>query len=479
MKKYLILLYAFFIVHTDAKDVKIDPDKAFQYDSWLHTFGEVINIFESRYYKKIDPEEVMAKAIKAYSEQDPHSSFLDKKSCASLQEKMKGEFFGIGVVLPGDKQKELEFFPIIETVPGGPADKAGIKQGDKVIQIDDMLVKGHETEEIMAKLKGEKGSKVTLKIMREKYPEALTIEVTRDVIKDEMSLAYHFKDQNVYYLLMSIFSEKSAENVESLLQIALKNNAQGVVIDLRNNVGGLFDSAITIAGLFLPKGSPVVSIKQRDGKVMGSWKTEKKPLGIPHNMPIFFLVNNYTASASEILAGVLQAYADKKNSLSMFIVGTETFGKGSVQEVIPISNEGALKLTTGLYYLAFDICIQGKGVTPDFPLEMRMPQTETMKWMTSQYGKEKSMRGHIKPHGEEEKKEKDLKKDDTDKPWKDKRRELLANDYYIQNTLDLISLFNLGQKLNPQLFKKRSDALTFLRKHYVLDSKIELHDIQL
>jgi carboxyl-terminal processing protease len=477
MKKYLLLLSITFMTNAHAK---IEQDKAFHYDSWLHTLGEVINVFESKYYKNINPEEVMSHALKAYAEQDPHSGFLDKKQCRSLQEKMKGEFFGIGIVLPGDKKKEIEFFPVIETVPGGPSDKAGIKQGDKVIQIDDTLIKGLETDDIMKLLKSEdKGSKVTLKIMREKYPESLSIEVTRDKIKDEMSLAYHFSDQDVYYLLMSIFSEKSVENVESLLRTALKNKANGVIIDLRNNVGGLFDSAINIAGLFLPKGSPVVSIKNRDGKTMGAWKTENKPLDIPHNMPIFFLVNNYTASASEILSGVLQAYADKKNALSAFVVGTETFGKGSVQEVIPLSNESALKITTGLYYLAFDVCIQGKGVTPDFELDIKMPLTETMKWMTSNYGKEKSLKGHIKPHDhkEEEKSKEDT--EDKDKPWKEKRREMLTNDYFVQNTLNLISLFDLGKKAYPHEFKKRNDALKFLKKHYALDGQIELNEIKL
>lgn len=476
MNKRFIILCTFFISSAKAQ---IPQDKAFHYDTYLNLLGNVINIFEQRYYKDINPEDVMIEAIKGYAQQDPHTMFLDSKSCKNLQEKMSGEFFGIGIVLPGDKKKEVEFFPVIETVPGGPAEKAGVKQGDKIIQIDSTLVKGLEIDEIMAKLKGEKNSKVILKVMREKYPETLSINVTRDVIKDEMALAYHFKDHNVYYLLMSIFSEKSAANIESLLTQALKNNANGVVIDLRNNVGGLFDSAINIAGLFLPKGSPVVSIKERSGKTTGSWKTTRSPLKIPHSMPIFFLVNNYTASASEILAGVLQAYAERKNSLSVFVVGSETFGKGSVQEVIPVSHDSALKLTTGLYYLAFDICIQEKGVTPDFDLELRFPQTETMKWMTSNYGKEKSLKGHIKPHADNKKNDSHKEKEDKEKPWKEKRKEILANDYLVQNSINLISLFNLGEKAYPQIFKNRNQSLKFLKDNYALDNKINVSDIKL
>lgn len=124
---YLVFLVICFSSHINAQ---LNPQKAVQYDSWLHTLGEIINIFEMRYYKDVSPEETMSNAIKAYAQQDPHTVFLDKKSCKSLQEKMSGEFFGIGIVLPGDLKKEEEFFPIIETVPGGPSDKDRHTMGD-------------------------------------------------------------------------------------------------------------------------------------------------------------------------------------------------------------------------------------------------------------------------------------------------------------------------------------------------------------
>lgn len=479
MKKFLMLLACLvFNSHTFSK---LDQGKAFNYDAWLRTFGEVINLFESRYYKDLDPEKAMAEAIKGYSQQDPHTGFLDRKSCKDLHEKMSGEFYGIGIVLPGDKKKEEDFFPIIETVPGGPADKAGIKQGDKVIQVDETLVKGLEIDELMPLLRGEKNSKVILKVLREKYPETISFTVHRDVIKDEMALGYHFKKYNIYYLLLSIFSEKSSHNVEAIIEKAASNNARGVIIDLRNNTGGLFDVAIDIAGLFLPKGTPVVSIRNRAGETTSKWETKRKPLKLSQKMPIFILVNNYTASASEILAGVLQLYAHHKNLVSVFVVGDETFGKGSVQEVIPVSNESAIKLTTGLYFLPFDTSIQGKGVTPDFIIDHRLPPTETMKWVTKSYGKESALKGSIKPHNHKEKEDKsdlEKKKEDDKKPWKQRRKELLSQDYFIQNTVNLINLYNLGIKAEPKNFATHSDTLQFLHDNFVLDTKLEAQEIK-
>lgn len=476
--KYLLLTVA--LTHT-VSQAKIDQEKAAQYDSWLNTLGQVINIFEARYYQKIVPKDAMVRVIEAFAgENDPHSQYLKPEACKQLQEKMSGEFFGIGIVLPGDKKKEEEFFPVIETVLGGPAEKAGIKAGDKIIQINDEPVKGLDIDEIMSKLKGEKNTQVVLKVLRAQYPEPLSFDVIRDIVKDEMALAYYFPEYKIHYVLLAIFSEKSAQNIESIINQAIQGKSNGIIIDLRNNTGGLFDSAIDIAGLFLPKGTPVVSIKERNGKTVGQWSTQRKPLALSHNMPIIILVNNYTASASEILAGVLQVYALKKNLVSVFVVGDETFGKGSVQEVIPISNESAVKLTTGLYYLPYDICIQGKGVTPDFKFEFLTRPSETVKWVTSTYGKEKSLRKTIDPH----KKETPIATQNTpevkiEKTWKEKRKEMVAQDYYIQNAINLIELFHLGKKAFGEKLNTHEKMLSFLKQHYTIDTTLEAQEIQL
>ncbi len=460
---------------------KIDEKKAFQYDACLQTYGEVLSLCESRYFGELDPKKVISNSIKGFVDNlDPHSSLLETEEFNKLSTQINGEFSGIGAVFPIDNKKDEEFIQVIEIVDSGPADKAGLRPSDKIIQINDDLVRGMDIDEIMSKLRGPKDTTVILKVLRENQADPLIITITRDIIKDETALAYYFPDHKVHYLLLSIFSEKSAEHVKAFMEKALKAKSQAVIIDLRNNTGGLFDSAINIASFFLPKGTEVVSIKDRNGKVMGSWKTTSTSLKIPQGFPIFFIVNNYTASAAEILAGTLQLYAQKSDNPFVFIVGTETFGKGSVQEVIPLANDCALKLTTGLYYLPFDTCIQGKGIVPDFDLEYRTPPTETMRWMTSTYGKESGLKGHIKPYQETSLKEqKEALKKDAEIPWAQKRREFLKNDYFVQNTCNLIRLLVIGTDCNPYIRKKRGAVLNFLRNNYFIDTEMKLKEIKL
>lgn len=449
------------------------------------TLSEVVNLIYHKYYKNLTAEEMQKAFVdcfNSFAKRDPHSSVLGPDDMKNLQQKMSGEFSGIGVVLPGDlKDEDDEFLPFIEIVPGGPSDKAGIRAGDKLMQIEDEVIKGMKIDQIMNKLKGERNSKVSIKIMREKYPEPLDFIITRDIIKDEISLSFHLPDQNVYYLLLSIFSEKSAKHVADILKKADEKKCKGIIIDLRNNTGGLFDSALEIAGLFLPKNTLVTVTKNREHKVTESWKTSREPLPIAKGMPIFFIVNNYTASAAEIMAGTLKVYSEKEKDLHVFVVGTQTFGKGSVQEVIPLSNDCALRLTTALYYLPFNTCIQGKGVTPDFVIEPRLPLSETHKWMTDTYGREKSLKDSIKPHDEkedkteEEKKKKEKKKDDKT-PWKEQRKEMLANDYMVQNTVSLIDMLDAGKKAYPSMTSRQAQK-AFLTENYVVDHKLNLEEI--
>ncbi len=266
---------------------------------------------QGHYYKKLTPEEIkkgIEDACQSLAHLDPHSSFLGTDECKALTAKMSGEFCGIGVVVPGEKTDD-DTMPIIELVVGGPAEKAGVKAGDKIIEIDTDLIKDFKIEEIMNKLKGEKNTQVTIKVMRANHTEPIEFTITRDTIKDEISLAYYLEKQDIYYLLLSIFSEKSTEHVQNILEAAYKKKSKGIIIDLRNNTGGLFDAALDIAGLFLPKGSLVATTKDRTNKVIESWKTKRKPLARNEGVSIFFIVNNYTASAAEILAGSLQLYS--------------------------------------------------------------------------------------------------------------------------------------------------------------------------
>ena len=450
------------------------------------TLNEVFSLMygsNAHYYKKLTAKEIkegMEKAFQALANQDPHSSFLGSDECKSLTEKMSGQFFGIGILLPGDKDPEEEFVPVIELVPNGPAEKAGLKGGDKIIQINEAVVKGMKLDEVMINLKGEKHTKVIIKVMRTNHAEPLEFTVIRDIIKDEISASFYIEQHDIYYFLLSVFSEKSIKHVQALLEDAHKKECKGIIIDLRNNTGGLFDAALDIAGLFLPKGSVVATTKNRDNKVIESWKTTRKPLPRKEGMPIFFLVNNYTASSAEILSGSLQLYAQKskpKDNLHVFIVGTETFGKGSVQEVIPLSGECALKMTTSLYYLPFDTCVQGKGITPDFVIENYTPPSDTARWMRDQFGRESVLKKHIKPHGSIDDKKSKKSKKEEELPWKEKRKDLLAQDFALQNTVTLIDLLNVGKKANPKMIL-HSEQLSFLKSNYMIGQKLMLKELK-
>ncbi len=453
-----------------------------------HPFNETVALMygpQARYYKKPSKEETkerMEEACRALSRLDPHSVFLGSKECEELFTKISGHFYGVGALMPGDKDPEDEVVPVIELVPNGPAEKAGLKAGDKIIQIDDHVVKGMKLEEVMSHLKGEKGTKVTLKIMRANHTDPLEFVVIRDVINDEISAMFYIQEHDIYYLLLSVFSEKSIKHVQAVLEEAYKKESHGIIIDLRNNTGGLFEAALDIAGLFLPKGSLVATTKNRDNKVIESWKTTRKPLPRKEGVPIFFIVNNYTASSAEILSGTLKLYSEKlkpKDNLQVFVVGTETFGKGSVQEVIPLSGECALKMTTSLYYLPYDTCVQGKGITPDIVIEQYTPPSETARWMTHHFGREVVLKRTIKPHGADDNAspKKSKKEKDDDIPWKEKRKELLAQDYVLQNTVTLIDLLNAGKKANPKMITHK-DQLAFLKNTYAIGQKLSLKEVK-
>ncbi len=486
MKKTFILLTALCApyINTKSKILKTTLNKSEQtIMSMSGTLNEVINLVQYRYYKALEPDAItqaMDDTLQAYVHRDPHSGYLSPKELNNLTSSMSGEFYGIGVVLPGDKEIEEEALPFIEIIPDGPGDRAGLKTGDKLIEIDGHAIKGLKIDEVMAKLKGERNTKVKIRVMREKYPDALDIEVTRDIIKDEVSLSFYLPQHNICYLFLPIFGEKSAKHIEALLKHAQQKKCKGIIIDLRNNTGGLFEGAIDIASLFLPKGTTVVVTKNRDNKITQTWKTKKQPLKNIGSIPIFFIVNNYTASAAEILAGTLRLYAQQNNKLSVFIVGTQTFGKGSVQEVIPLREGGALRLTTSLYFLPQNTCIQGKGIEPDFIIEDRPLPSDTVKWMTDHYGRESALKGSIKPVTNQEadkkkKKEKD-KNQKKEKEWKEKRKEWLANNYLFQTTINLIDLLFTAKKANPNMLSY-SQQQTFLKENYVIDKSITLQEI--
>ncbi len=455
--------------------------------NWTRILAETLQIAQEKHYKIADPESCMIKAIDGFlSCLDPHSNLLDPETYKRILEATSGEFFGIGIVIDNTRQAKDKFLLAIDTIPDGPADKAGVKPFDKIVEIDGNPLEGMSTEEATSKLKGERNTKVHIKIMRENHPDIIALDITRDEIKEQSSTCFYLPDQQVYYFSLNTFSDTCAHQIEKLLQRLKTNPYKGLILDLRNNSGGLLSSAIDIASLFLDKGSLVVSTKGKDNKQLENYHTSRNPV-LTTTVPLFILINNYTASAAEILAGCLRIHSDmlaqktknEQKKLMIFLVGSRSFGKGSVQEVMPIGNNCAIKITTSLYFLPQDTSIQGVGLEPDFALERRLPPTEQMTWFNKFYGQERALTNYIQLDTSEPNKEEDSKKDKKDKNWSERARDALEKDSQFRETLSLINLFNIGQKCCPEMVGTRKKAVEFIKKAFVSDDKLTLTEVKI
>lgn len=477
---------------------------------WLRTYAEVLSTVQEQAIRTVDFKKFIEESLKAAAGNiDAHSAFLNKESYSAIIESASGEFSGIGISIIS-KPTEDDALAIIDIVPGGPAEKAGLKAGDKIVEVSGAKLRGLSSDEVINKLKGTVGSTVKIKILRNKKP--LEFMLTRDTIKDQHSLCYYLKDQNVYYLSLRMFSEPIAEQVRILLEKANTGKCKGVVLDLRRNPGGILQSAVEMAGLFLKKRSLVAVTKNKAGEVVDKYYTARDPV-LSSTTPIFILIDNFTASAAEILAGSLRYHAmqeaESTKPLMVFLVGTSTFGKGSVQTVMPITNGCALKLTTQLYFLPGDECVQAKGIEPDFVIKPKIVPNDELKWVQDMYGKETSLKHHITVNeatgkGEEktDAKNKNDKKDaeavakavesnadvddepsengekkDKDKSFEEKQQEAIMEDVQVQAAVNMINVFCLAKKAEPKKMAKRKEAVAFLKQHFMTDDKTVLEKI--
>ncbi len=460
---------------------------------WSRTFAQVMETAQQKHFKITNPEDGMIKAIDAFvNHLDPHSSFLDPKTYKAMLETTSGEFFGVGIIIDNSRKPKDKHLTIVDTIAGGPADKTGIKPLDKIIEIDGKPLEGMPTEQATSMLKGERNTKVKIKAIRENNQDLLSFTITRDIVKEQHSLSFHIKSHNIYYLSLSMFTESSVKQIAALLKKANKHQYKGLILDLRNNSGGLLNAAIDIASLFLNKKSLVVVTKDRNGKEIEKYITTKAPVA-NNTLPIFILINNYTASAAEILAGCLKIQAEKsaiekkpaKNPM-VFLVGTKTFGKGSVQEVIPINNNCALKITTSLYYLPNNTTIQGIGIEPDFVVNYTLPPTEQMQWFIQSYGREETLKNHIKisdnvQSGKEEKNNakntvNEAKKNNR---WQERVKKMLETDNQLRATITLINTLHTAQDNVPDKIKTRQQAIAYLKKNNICDDKLKIEEIKL
>ncbi|MFT7879155.1 MAG: S41 family peptidase [Sulfurimonas sp.] len=318
-------------------------------------FTQILNVIETQYVDEVNTTALVDKALKGMlNNLDAHSTFMDTKAYKDLNVQTKGEFGGLGVSI-GMKDGALT---VIAPIEGTPASKAGMKAGDIILKIDDKATIGMDIDESVKLMRGKPGSDITLTVIRKKEPKPLEIKITRDIIKIQSVYAKSIEN-NLLYLHITSFDQKVVDGVKEAIKE--HNNTKGIVLDLRNNPGGLLDQAVGLVDLFVEKGV-IVSQKGRSSIENIDYKATKK--NSDTRTPIVILVNGGSASASEIVSGALQDFN------RAIVVGEKTFGKGSVQVVMPISKDEAVKLTVARYYLPSGRTIQAEGVTPDITVHL-------------------------------------------------------------------------------------------------------------
>jgi carboxyl-terminal processing protease len=324
---------------------------------YLNLFGDVFERVRTDYVEEVDDGELIENAINGMlTALDPHSSYLNEKSFMEMQVQTKGEFGGLGIEVTMDNGLVKVVSPIDDT----PAYRAGVKAGDYISHIDNQPVMGLTLSEAVEKMRGKVGSDITITILREGLSEPLDLTLTRDVIKIQSIRSR--KEGDIGYLRITSFSEQTFDKMkESLTQLQKEiPDMKGLVLDLRNNPGGLLDQAIAVSDGFLEHGEIVSTRGRRKDDIHRYSATEGDLL---NGLPIVVLINAGSASASEIVAGALQ---DHQRAV---IMGNKSFGKGSVQTVIPLPSHGAMRLTTSRYYTPSGTSIQAKGIEPDIEVQ--------------------------------------------------------------------------------------------------------------
>jgi carboxyl-terminal processing protease len=356
MKKIYILLIFLFLIIFSQNTFSQKKDALYEK---LDLFGDILETINNEYFKQINEGEAIDGAINGMLQSlDPYSSYMSPKTFKNMNTETKGEFGGLGI----EVTMEGGLVKVITPIDDTPADKAGIKSGDYIIKLDDKQVKGITLDEAVNTMRGKSGTSITLTIRRVNVNEPITVKIVREVIKTK-SVISEVKE-NIGYLRLRSFNEKSGDElIDKIKEIKRSNtNISGYILDLRNNPGGLLSQAIKISDAFLDSGE-IVSTKGRDPRDIKVYNSKK---GDEINgKPLIVLINQGSASASEIVAGALK---DHKRAI---VVGEKSFGKGSVQSIMPLSNGGGLRLTTAKYYLPSGETIEEIGVLPDIKVEQQ------------------------------------------------------------------------------------------------------------
>jgi len=335
-----------------------DSDKDALYKE-IELFSDALTFIRQNYVDEVKAKDLIYGALKGMlASLDPYSQFMDPESFKEIRVETKGEFGGLGIEI----SIKDGLLTIISPLEDTPAHKAGIKAGDRIVKIDGELTKDITLLDAVKKLRGRPGTDVTVTILREDEKRVFDLKVTRAVIKIESIKDAMILENNIGYIRLTEFQERSPRDLEEALKKLKSDGMDSLILDLRNNPGGLLDVAVKVADKFIEKGKDIVITKGRAKDMETTYAAKEKP---QNDFPLVVLVNGGSASASEIVAGAIQ---DNKRGI---IVGTKTFGKGSVQTVIPLKDESALRITTAKYFTPSGRVIHDEGIIPDVVVEYR------------------------------------------------------------------------------------------------------------
>ena len=422
------ILFIFFIYAIiPLKTINADTNRQETYKQ-LNLFGDVFQRVQEQYVEEVTDKKLIESAISGMLQSlDPHSSYLSADSYKDMQVKTKGKFGGLGIEITMEDGVVKVVSPIDDT----PAAKAGMKSGDLIIGVDGESIRGLTINESVSKLRGPVGSKVIITVVRDKQ-DPYEIEIKRDIIN--IKSVKHNIIKNIGYVRLTTFSDTTTSGLEKAITEIKKNignKFQGLILDLRNNPGGLLNQSISVADAFLNQGE-IVSTQGRNDDDTSRVFAKKGDL--INGQPLVVLINSGSASASEIVAGAL------KDHSRAIIIGTRSFGKGSVQSIIPLAGNGAMRLTTARYFTPSGISIQAKGIEPDIIVEAGATDFKKPK---NNNRREENLRGAL----DKNKKSKETEIDsDSDKPLTP--LEKLLQDNQISRAVDMIrgiSLFNKNE----------------------------------
>lgn len=439
MKALLLASALVFSLSASAKDEKAVVTNE-KYDD-IALFGRVINFIEKQYVDKVNTKDLVHGAIKGMLETlDPHSNFMPPDVYAQLKNDTSGKFGGLGIEVWVNKDGVLT---VVTPMEGTPAWKAGVKPGDRIVKIDGKSTKGMSIVEATTKIRGDIGSEIKLTVQREGMAKTLDFKMKRVSI-DVKSVKYEIFEEKYGYIRLNHFQEKSSSELKAALKkMESKRKLAGLVLDLRNNPGGLLDEAVDIANLFIDNGVIVSTIgrnkEEKDVKFAKSGIARQ-------DFPLVVLVNGSSASAAEIVAGALK---DHKRGM---ILGARTFGKGSVQTVIPLADDVGLKLTIARYYTPNGISIQAKGIEPDIIVDDIDPETMKKLRRRAKTLSEADLKNHIESEEEKARKLEAALEEEKAAETKDSPPRPLdpKDDYQVQQALNYLKSMNWSAPPAPQ-----------------------------